>query len=54
MGLTSLGKKMSKFESITIDLREVESSDLEPFYEHQLDPEAIRMAPFVSKDPKDK
>jgi len=54
MGLTSLGKKMSKFESITIDLREVESSDLEPFYEHQLDPEAIRMAAFVSKDPKDK
>jgi len=33
---------MSRFESITI--REVESSDLETFYEHQLDPEAIRMA----------
>ena len=30
---------MSRFESITI--REVESSDLETFYEHQLDPEAI-------------
>jgi hypothetical protein len=29
---------MSRFESITI--REVESSDLETFYEHQLDPEA--------------
>jgi hypothetical protein len=43
---------MSRFESITI--REVESSDLETFYEHQLDPEAIRMAAFVSKDPKDK
>lgn len=43
---------MSKFESVTI--REVESSDLETFYEHQLDPEAIRMAAFVSKDPKDK
>jgi hypothetical protein len=42
---------MSRFESITI--REVESSDLETFYEHQLDPEAIRMAAFVSKDPKD-
>jgi len=41
MGLTSLGKKMSKFESITIDLREVESSDLEPFYEHQLDPKQL-------------
>ncbi len=42
---------MNRFESITI--REVESSDLETFYEHQLDPEAIRMAAFVSKDPKD-
>jgi hypothetical protein len=36
---------MSRSESITI--REVESSDLETFYEHQLDPEAIRMAAFV-------
>ena len=45
-------KTMSRFESITI--REVESSDLETFYEHQLDPEAIRMAAFVGKDPKDK
>ena len=43
---------MSRFESITI--REVESFDLETFYEHQLDPEAIRMAAFVGKDPKDK
>jgi len=43
---------MSRFESITI--REVESSDLETFYEHQLDPEAIKMAAFVGKDPKDK
>jgi RimJ/RimL family protein N-acetyltransferase len=43
---------MSRFESITI--REVESSDLQTFYEQQLDPEAIRMAAFVSKDPKDK
>ena len=43
---------MNRFESITI--REVESSDLETFYEHQLDPEAIRMAAFVGKDPKDK
>lgn len=43
---------MSRFESIRI--RAVESSDLETFYEHQLDPEAIRMAAFVSKDRKDK
>jgi len=48
-----LGKKtMSRFESITFS--EVESSDLETFYEHQLDPEAIRMAAFVCEDPKDK
>jgi RimJ/RimL family protein N-acetyltransferase len=45
-------KTMSSLESIT--LRKVESSDLETFYEHQLDPEAIRMAAFVCKDPKDK
>ena len=43
---------MSKFENIT--LREVEPSDLETFYQHQLDPEAIRMAAFVCDDPKDK
>ena len=43
---------MSRFANIAI--REVESSDLETFYEHQLDPEAIRMAAFVGKDPKDK
>jgi len=35
-------------------IREVESSDLETFYEQQLDPEAIRMAAFVGKDRKDK
>jgi RimJ/RimL family protein N-acetyltransferase len=45
-------KTMSRFERITI--REVESSDLETFYKHQLDPEAIRMAAFVGKDRKDK
>jgi RimJ/RimL family protein N-acetyltransferase len=43
---------ISGFASITI--REVESSDLEAFYEHQLDREANRMAAFVSEDPKDK
>ncbi len=43
---------MSKFESIT--LRKVESSDLETFYEQQLDPEAIRLAAFVSKNPRDR
>ena len=43
---------MSKIEKIT--LREVESPDLEIFYAHQLDPEAIRMAAFTVKDPNDK
>ena len=43
---------MSTFESITI--REVECSGLETVHEHQLDPEAIRMAAFVCEDPKDK
>jgi RimJ/RimL family protein N-acetyltransferase len=37
-----------------IALRAVESSDLEAFYEHQLDPEGIRMAAFVGKDRKDR
>jgi hypothetical protein len=45
-------RRMSGFESMTI--REVECSDLEIFYEHQLDPEGIRMAAFVCEDPKDK
>ncbi len=35
-------------------MREIDSSDLETFYEHQLDPEAIRMAAFVCEDPRDK
>jgi RimJ/RimL family protein N-acetyltransferase len=43
---------MSRLENIAI--REVESSDLEFFFEHQLDPEAIRMAAFVCEDPKDR
>ena len=43
---------MNKFERIT--LREVESSDLEIFYEQQHDPVAIRMAAFVGADRRDK
>jgi RimJ/RimL family protein N-acetyltransferase len=43
---------MNRLENIT--LRDVESSDLEAFYQQQLDPEAIRMAAFVSEDPKNK
>jgi RimJ/RimL family protein N-acetyltransferase len=43
---------MSRPESVTI--REVESTDLETFYGHQLDLAAIRVAAFVCDDPKDK
>ena len=43
---------MNGFESIT--LREVESSDLDTFYWNELDPEASRMAAFVSQERKDK
>src|SRR6059058_4137276 len=43
---------MSGFESMTI--RKVEPSDLQTFYVHQLDPEAIRMAAFTARDRKDK
>jgi RimJ/RimL family protein N-acetyltransferase len=43
---------MTAFERITI--RDIESSNLETFYGHQLDPEAIRMAAFVCEDPKDR
>jgi RimJ/RimL family protein N-acetyltransferase len=42
---------MNKFDNIT--LREVESSDLQIFYEDQLDPEAVRMAGFVGKNRTD-
>ena len=37
-----------------IGFREVEATDLEAFYRHQLDPEANRMAAFVGKNPADK
>lgn len=38
----------------TITLRQVEASDLPVFFEQQLDPEANRMAAFVSADPQDR
>jgi RimJ/RimL family protein N-acetyltransferase len=41
-------------KSAPITLREIEISDLELFYAHQLDPVAIRMAAFTCEDPKDK
>ena len=45
---------MSTFDPTTLTLRKTEPSDLGIFYEHQLDPEAIRMAAFVHADPTDK
>jgi RimJ/RimL family protein N-acetyltransferase len=37
-----------------ITLREVAGSDLDVFFEHQLDPEANRMAAFTSGDPSNR
>ena len=43
---------MSRLERVTI--RDVQPSDLDAFFEHQLDPKAIRLAAFVCDDPKDR
>ena len=40
--------------SVTITLRNVETSDISIFYEQQLDPEANRMAAFVNKARQDR
>src|SRR6516162_9178545 len=40
--------------SVTITLRNVETSDISIFYEQQLDPEANRMAAFVRKERQDR
>lgn len=37
-----------------LELREVEPADLDFFFQDQLDPEAVRMAAFVSRDPSDR
>jgi hypothetical protein len=37
-------------DSVTIALRNVETSDISIFFEQQLDPEANRMAAFVRKE----
>jgi RimJ/RimL family protein N-acetyltransferase len=37
-----------------VTLRGVEPDDLDPFFEHQQDPEAVHMAAFTAKDPSDK
>ena len=40
--------------STKIELREIEEADLPIFFEQQLDPKAIHMAAFTSKDPSDR
>ena len=40
--------------SVTITIRNVETSDISIFFEQQLDPEANRMAAFVRADPHDR
>jgi RimJ/RimL family protein N-acetyltransferase len=35
---------------IAVRIRDVEDSDLELFFEHQRDPEAVRMAAFAARD----
>ena len=49
-----LNEKSEMNRSVTIVLRNVEISDLSIFFEQQLDPEANRMAAFVSDDPHDR
>lgn len=44
--MSAFSKVMNRFEVVT--LREVSPADLDVFYTQQLDPEAIRMAAFVS------
>lgn len=41
-------------QRINIRLRAVIESDLDAFFEFQLDPEANQMAAFVARDPTDK
>lgn len=41
-------------DSHSVTLREIEASDLEAFFVHQLDPEAIRLAAFTCDDPTDR
>jgi RimJ/RimL family protein N-acetyltransferase len=43
---------MSNFKRVV--LRPVEPADLEIFYAQQLDPEAIRLAAFIARDPGDR
>lgn len=40
--------------TVDVVLRPVETADLDALFEHQLDPEAVRMAAFTQKDPSDR
>ncbi len=46
----SSGSRKGPPSSKRVELRPVRESDLPFFYEHQLDPEAARMAAFTSRD----
>ena len=52
--LFSLGRKYKMNNSVTITIRNVETSDISIFFEQQLDLEANRMAAFVRDDPHDR
>lgn len=39
---------------LAVRLREVRSGDLPVFFEHQCDPDAVRMAAFTAEDPTDR
>jgi RimJ/RimL family protein N-acetyltransferase len=39
---------------VDVELREVSTADVLVFFEHQRDPEAVRMAAFTSADPSDR
>ena len=41
-------------ERVVVTLRPVETADLDILFEHQLDPEAVRMAAFTNEDPTDR
>src|SRR5438874_8600380 len=51
LSFVSLGRKYKMNNSVTITIRNVETSDISIFFEQQLDLEANRMAAFVRDDP---
>lgn len=45
---------LTELSSAVIELRPVESADLDEFFSHQLDPSANHMAAFAAKNPADR